>query len=242
MTPMTSPETRLPAEGGRVRALVLGVDAWAVGLFVPLLLAGTGGGLLAVSMLPLAALGIGVALWPRRGAVWWVLGVFPVMLVGVVGLADRGGAIHETATLALAALALALHVFGVAAVVRPAPRSGTTVRPLTALAVDHAAMRRARVRTLVLCLCGVGAAALAVVVPTWGSSREVERVFGDSAQAASAFVATVAVVLSVAVLAGLVAPATRLPRAVQPGRRSTRVALLSMVVVMGAGVWYLLHR
>lgn len=233
--PAASAESRQ----GRIGVAVLGLDAWAVALFVPLILASADAGSFAVSAVALIPLGLGLAAYPRWGPEVF-LGVFPCALIVCLAICESrlASQLHDALSLSLGAAALALHILGVTLLIRVAPTREVGVRPLSDalhIQVDHAT-RRARLRGLIVTVATLGAFAILILSPRIGGVLKFDR-----AETTRTFVASVSVVVATVVLIGFVAPATRIARSLPKTRRTGRVVLLLSAAIMGAGVYWLLQ-
>ncbi|MFW6051636.1 MAG: hypothetical protein ACODAU_10700 [Myxococcota bacterium] len=226
-----------------LRVLLLGINAWAVTAFVPLLLTPAAGAawLCAISFLLLGAGAVALPRWPTA-ATWTLLTSFPATLAAARAWLpeDGDGVAQGTVPLLLAAGSTTVFLLLAARVCAqpPRPRPGTA-RPLTER--DGPRMppsERARHRATFLAVTGTAAFALALVAPTRGSRAELEHRWRDAAPEAEVLTTVVAGVLAVAVLGLFVAPAMRRrphPHIRRP-RLAVRVALLLLLALVGVYV------
>lgn len=236
---------RAPGRTDVVRLGALGINAWAVAVFVPSLL-GTRELGWALAVLPAFLLVAGLTVlrrWPGAAA-WLLLAAFPACIgLAVADLPSQGGGpVQDTVALGLAAASLVLFLAVAAGVCsRPGPVRAATLRPLDERQanVDETRTRRLR-RGLLLTAAGLGMWAVSVVAPTWGSREALVTAWGRATAQGEVLTAVAAGMLAVASLTLLVAPSTRRRRRrpTPPRQLALRVALLMLLALLGA----YLHR
>jgi len=244
-------ERSLPVEATRVDAIrvgLLGANLWAVSALVPAALSGPRVTAWLLAMLPLPVLALAALALRRlpRIAPWLLLGAFPLSVAVVVSAMPSHTVDAPYPAMALFIVALALLAYGAAAAAaseRPHWDSHASSRPLPDTRVPKDATRRRRIRGVVLTLGAIGAFALAVVAPLAGGERALRASWGEGAPEAGVLSAVVAGSLATLMLAAFLGPSTRRRKHLPSSRqRRTRVALLLMVVLTGAGVWWMLQR
>lgn len=253
--PVDSPKTPWLERSGRpfgaARVAVLGVNLWAVAVAAPMVLASPRDPLVAAllvlaPLLPLS-LGVGLCRYARTPARVVLLALYPA----TVGLAVTmlpsmvADPPHSTVGLVLAALSLLAYGAGaVLAVDRPDERPILGRRPLGRVKPFEESRRRRITRHLLLATCFIGAFVIAVVAPSLGGDAALHAAWGVAAPEAGVLVAVAAGGIASGSLALLLAPAMRASRARAPSRSNVRmrVGLLSLVVVAGAALLFLLER
>ena len=238
----------VPSSAGRERWVVatLGLNLWAVALFVPAWVAelrapGRDLALLGSLLVPL---GLGVALWERgrraREAAGMLLLVgYPTALALGVGFASRMTLAEPHPPIALLLAVLALWAYGARVAGSFARRDRGTEgevrsKPLAAVASAPDAERRRWARRAMLALGGAGALLIGVVAPTLGGGAALRQSWSaEAAPAAGVLSAVVAGAIGTLFAAAFLGSATRRKRRpVSRRRRQTRVALLMVVVLL----------
>ncbi|MFW5924967.1 MAG: hypothetical protein ACOC9O_02050 [Myxococcota bacterium] len=238
---------RAPGASGALRIAVLGLNAWAVVVFVPVLFEPRKtAGVLAIAALALLAGGVRALLrWPSAAS-WTLLGAFPATLAAGVASLPRDGdqPMQGTVSLALAAVSFIAFILVTArACARPPSIRPEATRPLDeANGAPVPASRRAVARGAFLAIAAAGAFTLVTVAPTWGTRRRLELAWNGAADEAAVLTAVFAGVIAISALALIVAPAMRRrrPRRRPPTRQlQIRVALLVALALLGLYVHYL---
>ncbi len=225
------------------RIALLGLNAWAVALAIPVLHAAGGSTAARVAALlgPLVALALGVLALRggHRAAPSALLVGFPTALALALGTrAELHGADGHT-PLTLVAATLSFVAWGAAAaraVGRPPRTRVATREPLgpRAEAVPGSGRRTAARRAL-LGITALGALAIVSVAPTLTGGGDAERAWGDAAAEGALLATVTGGALATLVLALFVGPALRAPR----GPRGTRPSLLRAglaVVAFATGI------
>lgn len=246
-TEIVGEQAHRPREpGGLLRIALLGLNAWAVAVFVPILFEPRRtAGVLAAAALALLAGGVrGLARWPAAAS-WALLAAFPATLAAAVASLppDADQPMQGTVSLALAAVSLIAFILVTA---RTCARPPST-RPETARPLDEAngepvpASRQVAASHVFLAGAAVGAFALVAVAPTWGTRRALELAWNGAADEAAVLTAVLAGVVAVSTLALVVAPAMRRRRPPRPRTRQLqiRVTLLVTLALLGLYVHYL---
>ncbi|MEM9067761.1 MAG: hypothetical protein AAGE52_04620 [Myxococcota bacterium] len=226
----------------RLAFVAVGLNFWAVAVFVPGLVAEPrGAGIILPLVAPLVVLGLALLRLTR----WVVLAIVPSSLVLSAAVLPEFtlGSPHPPAIRLISALSLLGYgVIAARVVGRPNPEEARA-KSLPPSKEDPAAARRHRGRLGMLAIAGTGALLIAVLAPVLGSTAALRRHWGPSAGAAEVLTAVVAGAVATLSLATIVGPATRRRRhPVSMRRRRTRIALLMMVVVLGAFVWMTIQR
>lgn len=201
--------------------LVLGVNAWGIGLLWPLL---AGGGDVSErvvrSLACLLPLVLGVAaseLTARTSrlralpALLW-LAVYPAAFAAE--LASRPEVHHQRifGPFALVLLWGALCAYGAAALAacrQRSPELCAVYVPLGNEPWDAPPKERSRLQGLVIALCATGAAAIALLAPSLGGYSALREAWGDSARAGGVLAAVVGAALAVSVVAVFLGTALR---------------------------------
>jgi len=224
-----------------LRVWVLGVNAWAVLLLLPCLLAGPRSAMhliwLAAPLLPLA-LGGALLARARTIAAWVLLGVFPTLMAAVVAIVPRLVVQPAYSTTGIVIGAISSVAFGAGAALasgRPEGLRTSSRRPLGSVAALSEAPRRSRLRWAVVGTAVAGATVLAVVAPFHGGVAAYQAVWGPAGPEAGVMSAVVAGTLAAAALALFVGPLLRADRGRPPSRRAVRrrVTALLMSVAIG---------
>ena len=243
--PSSTPSDRL----GAARLAVLGVNAWVVCLVVPAIHTGIESiGTLAALGLPLAALAAGT-FGARSAQPWaaWALGAgYPGALGVALAAAPELRRLEAWApvTLALAGVSL-LAFLGAAAVAtsRPHVTRRTSERPLPDAVVPEIERGRLWRQRIVFGAFGLGALLITSVAPWLGGPRSVELSWGDAAREGALLTAVATGAVASSLFALFLGPALRLTRAVAtPRQRRARIALLLLLVALGAATIVLLRR
>lgn len=232
------------------RVAVLGLNAWAVLVFVPLLAAGARSGWsYGLTALGLVLLAAGAALLARapRIATWLLLALFPVGLAALVATLPSLALqkTHSLFALLLGAVSLVAYgAFTAAVCARPSALRATTSKPLEP-GQGGGSLRHRRVRRRVLVVAGaLGAFAVAVMAPLWHGDEAAERAWGDSADEGRMLTAVAAAALGAAIMALFIGPGTRRSRSRPPTARQAyvRAAMLVMVALAGVLTWWIVTQ
>lgn len=238
---------RAPGRADAIRLAALGINAWAVAVFVPSLV-GTGEVGWELATLPLLLLAAGLTVLQRRPGLsgWVLLGGFPAAIgLAVATLPSQGGGpVQDTVALGLASASLLLFL-GVGARVcsRPGPGRTATLRRLDEREANVAEVRARQLRRAVLlAVTGLGMWGVAIVAPTWGSREALVEAWGPATAQAEVLTAVAAGVLAIAALSLFVAPGTRRRRRrpTPPRQLALRVTLLMLLALLGAYLHHLL--
>lgn len=231
------------------RLLVLGMNAWAVLLAVPLW-SGQPRATWAILLLllPLACLAAGLLLLPasRRITAWVLLGAYPTSIASVAAALPQLAVASPYSTPGLLLGTLSLAAFGAGAAfsaTRPPALRPTSSRPLGSVAPIEEHAGRRTVRWALLGVTSLGALAIAVVAPAVGDRAGYEAAWGEAADEAAVLTAVIASALSAATLALFVGPTLRASRPRRRSRRRTRrrIGWLLLSAVVGAA-FYAFYR
>lgn len=238
-----------------VRTAVLGVNAWAVALFVPAIHGGTEGALALIEVIaPLAVLAAGVwalrggaAATPRRAATWGLLAAYPLALALGIVTRPELGALDSYSTPALVVAVLATVAYGAgaaAATARPDAFRAATRKPLGGVAPVPDEPRRRWLRRLLLGAAALGALGLGAIAPSWGERADLERSFGEAAPEAALVAAVIGGALATAIIALFIGPSLRAARDRVPTRpQLTRRAIGWLVAALGGiAVYWVITR
>ncbi len=238
--------------GDAGRALVLGLNAWALLTILPFFVGGpreVTALLWALVPLPFLAVGAALVPWHRQIAAWLLLGAFPTSVAGVVAAMENLTQHSPYGTVGLSIGALGLVAFGAAAahaVTRPVRVRTATWRPLgTVSPLEEPKVRRWG-RRLLVGVTGAGALALALIAPKAGDTAFFVAAWGDAADEAATLSAVVGGALGASLLALIVGPGLRASRrrGVTRRRSRRRVATLLGLAVLALAlyVFYALER
>ena len=238
------------ARGATLGIVLLGLNAYAVALLLPVAHVGLGGALDSALMIaPLAALFGGAALVGRgqrrdlERAL--LLAVFPATLA--IALALRRdlaaqGALDGVGLMAAAASSLAYAAYAARLSARPEHLRVTRVQPLPLAArLDEPAERR-WLRRGVLATTACGAFLVAVLAPALGDRSELVERWGEAADEATVLAAVLGASASVLAIAAIVGPALRAnrPGHPAPSRRTARLAVAATIAAVAFMFWWLL--
>lgn len=231
------------------RVAVLGINAWAVLLAIPLAYApgALGWARAATLALPLAVLTAGTLTLRRlsAGAGWLLLAGFPAALAAVMAARPELRALDAYPPLGLALGAVSLAAFGGAAafaIGRPRSTRRTTRQPLASPPSPlPGAARRTVARRLLLGVATAGALALVAVAPALGGRTEATRAWSDAAEQGALLASVVGSALATILLGVFVGPALRANRARTEPRSSARRVVLALLVVASGAVAYALY-
>ncbi len=216
-----------------LRVTVLGVNAWALLLLLPWLLAAPAEPTTVLWLfIPLIALGVGtLAISSQRlFAAWVLLGVFPVLCAFIVAFMPQltEHPPHGTFSHALGALGLVAFGAGAAmAVGRPLEVRSASRRPLGTVAPVEERSQRRRGRRILVAITTAGAFAIALFAPAVGDQSAYVQAWGEASREAATLSAVVGGGLSASLLALVIGPGLRASRARAPvARQANRRALM----------------
>ena len=230
-----------------LRVGVLGVSAWLVAVFVPVLEGGVHSPADSVLVsLPIVALALGVRYFLRsRDEAGPLLAIaFPALLAtAMAGRADPAlSARYEPPLVVLSGIAMLAYVAATAhALGRPLAFRPTRVSKLAAV---PEASRRARVlRIWVLGTTALFGLVLTLFVPALGSRASYAAAWGAAADEGRVLVAILGATVSTVVLTVIIAPSLRAARPLEGRRSSDSVTLAAslVVAVTGAMAWAILR-
>lgn len=241
-----STETRKPARSrgttDAARVVVLGLNAWAVLVVIPMLLAEPRSfAHVAWLLLPLPALLAGALAMPRSRplASWVLLGGFPTLLVAVVAAMPRLVLQSAYSTVGLLIGALSLVAFGAGAAyatARPEALRPTTRRPLGSVTPIDEPRERSRGRRLLVGAGVIGSMLVALVAPAFGGVESYGEVWGRAAPEAAVLTAVVGGALATVTMAVFVGPTLRAERGRGLSRRQVNRRILALLVSVTLGV------
>lgn len=191
--------------------------------------------------------GIGLCTVARPAARIALLAIYPVAIgLGVTWLPSMvQDPPHSTVGLVLGALSLLAYGAGaMLAVDRPKERPILGQKPLGRVQPFEESRRRRFTRHALLAVSFLGAFLIGVVAPSLGGDAALREAWGPAAPEAGVLVAVTAGGIAAGGLALLLAPAMRAARARTPSRARVRrrVGLLSLVVLAGAALLFLMKR
>lgn len=230
------------------RALVLGLNAWALLTVLPLFV-GVPRGPTAIFWLaaPLPFLFAGAALvpWHRQMAVWLLLGAFPTSVGGVVAAMANLTEGSPFGPVSLSVGAVSLLVFGASAAratTHPLRVREAVWRPLGTVAPLEEPRVRRWGRRLLVAVTGTGALALALIAPRVGDTAALAGSWGEAADEAATLGAVVGGVLGASLLALIVGPGLRANRRRRVTRRQSRRRVAALVALaIATSALYALH-
>ena len=244
-------ERERPEKGNdSLRALILGLNAWAVVIALPLAFAPERvEESILWSLIPLALLLSGI-LQSRSASnqgEGLLLLAFPVALGATAAWRSgpSGGEMNAALGSTIAALSLLLYwAAALRAVNLPVLSVPARVRTLGPPTSPPPRTRHRRLASRLLWVSGLSSIALATLSPLLGSESTWASAWGEAADEARVLVTVVAGALACAVLVAFIGPATRARRGPAPDRaRSDRRAMLFTTLALGAAAgWLLLER
>jgi hypothetical protein len=248
---MATPDmSRTKARPEWVRLALLAANAWIVASLIPMLLSTPPTALVSVIVVipVIPAIG-GLAMLGRNAKLsrLCLLLVFPAGIALVAALLPGLGADNPFPPIRLALLVLSVSAFIAFAGSTLGERDESwevTVSPVPVGDGQRKAINRRPRQAALIAITAVASFLMSVVVPVMGTRQESVQHWGDAADAALTLTAVVGGMLSVAILAVIIAPGLRTEMIRRRTRRQMHVRVIAYLFVtfLGGVLLVLMHR